>query len=296
MSLADLWQRWREVRARARSVLAMNQRNLDFIYPCNPRRHFPLADDKLRTKELMRQAGVPVPATYATYGSFYELRNLQRDLDPLTDFVIKPSQGSGGGGIVVIVGRENGDWIGPSGKRYSLGDFRKHTSDIVFGVYSFDLSDRVIIEERVRQNQEMTQLSPGGLADVRVILFNDQPVLSMTRVPTRASAGRANLHQGAIGAGIDLASGRTTHAILHNEPITHHPDTGVPLIGREIPHWPRVLQVSRLAARAVPLKYLGVDICIAESGPVLLEINVRPGLQIQNANLIGLRGRLEAMR
>lgn len=294
--LVDLWQRWRQVRSRAAHVLTMNQRNLNFIYPYNPRRHFPLADDKLLTKELMLKAGVPVPATYGTYSSFYELRTLEHDLAAHHDFVIKPSKGSGGGGIVVITGRNDHDWVGPSGKRYAITDLRKHLSDIIFGVYSFDLTDCVIIEERVRQSEEMSLLSPWGLADIRVILFNNQPVLSMTRVPTRASDGRANLHQGAVGIGIDLETGITSHAILHNEPVTVHPDTNMLLIGRKIPYWDEVLRISRLAGEAVPLKYLGVDICIAESGPVLLEINVRPGLQIQNANLVGLRSLLEGMQ
>lgn len=294
-SVLDWWRRWRELRDRTRAVLSMNQRNLCFIYPYNPRRHFPLADDKLRTKELMRDVGVPVPATYQTYSYFYELQNLERDLAAHTDFVIKPSQGSGGGGIVVIAGREGAHWVGPSGRKYGIGALRKHISDIIFGVYSFDLADRVIIEERVQQHAEMTMLSPFGLADVRVILFQDQPMSAMTRVPTRASEGRANLHQGALGIGIDLESGQTTHAILHNEPVKTHPDTGEALLGRTLPYWNEILGVARLAGQAVPLKYLGVDISISPTGPMLLEINVRPGLQIQNANLAGLRTRLEAL-
>ncbi len=293
-SVLDWWQRWRELRARTRQVLTMNQRNLRFIYPYNPRRHFPLADDKLRTKELMREVGVPVPATYQAYNYFYELQHLERDLDAHADFVIKPSQGSGGGGIVVVAGREGPHWVGPSGKKFHLGELRKHISDIIFGVYSFDMADRVIIEERVRQHPEMALLSPFGLADVRVILFKDEPMFAMTRVPTRASDGRANLHQGALGIGIDLGSGKTTHAILHNQPVKTHPDTGEVLLGRTLPYWDEILRIARLAGQAVPLKYLGVDISIAQTGPVLLEINVRPGLQIQNANLAGLRARLEA--
>lgn len=293
-SVLNWWRQWGEMRTHARAVLTMNQRNLRFIYPYNPRRYFPLADDKLRTKEIMQQIGVRVPATYQTYGYFYELQNLERDLAAHEDFVIKPSKGSGGGGIVVIAGRQGAYWVGPSGKRFGVGELRKHICDIIFGVYSFDLADRVIIEERVRQHAEISALSPFGLADVRVILFQDEPMFAMTRVPTRASDGRANLHQGALGIGIDLATGMTMHAILHNEPVKTHPDTGETLLGRTLPYWDGILRIARLAGQAVPLKYLGVDISIAETGPVLLEINVRPGLQIQNANLAGLRARLEA--
>ncbi|MEW6645959.1 MAG: sugar-transfer associated ATP-grasp domain-containing protein [Pseudomonadota bacterium] len=294
--LSELWQRWAGIRHMAAHVLTMNQRNLNYIYPYNPRRHFPLADDKILTKDLMQRAGVPVPSSYKIYDAFYQLRNLEEDLARHADFVIKPSQGSGGGGIVVIAGRKGTEWVGPGDKQFSLPQLRKHISDIIFGVYSYDLKDRCVIEERIKQSSEMSVLSPWGLADIRVIMFNDQPVLSMARLPTRASEGRANLHQGAVGVGIDLESGITNHAILNNMPTTTHPDTQLLLLGRQIPHWQEVIRISRLAASAVPLKYLGIDICIAESGPMLLEINVRPGLQIQNANLIGLRSRLDSLR
>jgi glutathione synthase/RimK-type ligase-like ATP-grasp enzyme len=41
------------------------------------------------------------------------------------------------------------------------------------------------------------------------------------------------------------------------------------------------------------LGYLGVDMVIdRERGPLLLELNARPGLQIQVANQAGLRSRL----
>lgn len=292
-AVVNAMKSWHTVRARARTVLGMNQRNLHYIYPYNRRRDFPLADDKIVTKEIMQRAGVPVPQTYRVYTHFYELRTVARDLDAYRDFVIKPSQGSGGGGIIVISERRGDGWAGPGGAIYHLDDVRKHLSDILFGVYSFDLHDRVLIEQRIAQHPEMTALSPFGLADVRVILLQDQPRLAMTRLPTRRSGGRANLHQGALGVGIDLATGRTTHAILKGEPVERHPDTGVRLIDRTIPFWSDVLRVAGLAARAVPLKYLGVDISLSETGPVLLEINVRPGLQIQNANEAGLRARLD---
>lgn len=294
-SLAKLWRQWRLLRKHAREVLGMNQRNLHCIYPHNPRRHFPLADDKLQTKNLLQTAGVPVPVTYRVYRYFYELSDLKTDLLKYNDFVIKPARGSGGGGIVVIAGREGDDWLGPGGRRYTLDELRKQISDIIFGVYSFDLSDAAVIEERVVQHAQMSILSPFGLADVRVILLQNQPVLAMSRIPTRASDGRANLHQGAVGVGIDLETGRSTHAILKNEPVQAHPDTGEMLVDRVIPHWPEIMDIAQRAAAAVPLKYLGVDVGVSDHGPVMIEINVRPGLQIQNANLVGLRGRMRAL-
>jgi D-alanine-D-alanine ligase-like ATP-grasp enzyme len=42
------------------------------------------------------------------------------------------------------------------------------------------------------------------------------------------------------------------------------------------------------------IKFLGCDIVLDEqAGPLLLEINVRPGLEIQNVNLAPLKTRLD---
>jgi alpha-L-glutamate ligase-like protein len=293
--LRSWWSRLEEVRKHAGKVLAMNRRNLHYIYTRNQRKHFPLADDKLLAKEVLIAAGVRMPRTHRVYSYFYELRDLEKDLGAYGDFVIKPAQGSGGNGIIVIVGRKGDDWVGISGKIYTAFDLRKHISDIIFGIYSFDLGDRAIIESRIVQHAEMTELSPLGLADVRVIMCDEKPVMSMTRVPTRQSDGKANLHQGALGVAIDIASGITTHAQFLGQPIAEHPDTGIAVLGRRLPFWTETIELAERAAQAVPLKYLGVDISISPDGPLLLEINVRPGLEIQNVNGRGMLPVLEAI-
>jgi len=284
---------WRQFRQGCSRVLAMNQRNLGFIYPNNARRHFPLADNKLMTKQLLGQGGVPVPETYRSYASFFELRRLAEELAPFDEFVIKPARGSGGGGIVVIGGREGDGWRSIGGRSYTLEEIRRHIADIIFGIYSFGLADEAIIEARIAQHPELEELSPFGLPDVRIILYRDDPVMAMLRVPTRASDGKANLHQGALGVGIDIATGRAHHAIHKGEAVTHHPDSGQPLLDLQLPCWKEVLRISRQAAEAVPLKYLGIDLAIGASGPLILEINVRPGIEIQNANMTGMRPLLE---
>lgn len=294
--LRDLLSRFTGSRQRAEAVLSMNRRNLHYVYTRNERQHFPIADNKLVAKEIFAAAGVCMPETFRVYRYYYEVRQLERDLEAYREFVIKPAQGSGGNGIIVIVGRSGRDWLGISGKVYTLYDLQKHISDILFGIYSFDLSDQAIIEGRITQHPEMDELSPLGLADIRIILCDDQPVLSMTRVPTRRSDGRANLHQGALGIAIDITSGITTSARFLGETITHHPDSGLELTGRSIPFWPEVMELAMRAARAVPLKYLGVDISISQDGPQLLEINVRPGLEIQNVNGRGMLPILRSLR
>jgi len=284
---------WRKFSQGSRKVLTMNQRNLHLIYPNNAREHFPMADNKLLTKEILTKCSVPIPETYTSYSSFYELQNLVRDLADHDQFVIKPAQGSGGGGIMVIASKQDDAWVSVSGHKYSEADIRKHIADIIFGVYSFGLTDQAIIEARVEQHSELTQLSPFGLADVRVIAYHEKPVLAMLRVPTQGSDGKANLHQGALGIGIDLETGHAIHAIHEGAAITHHPDSGEELLGWAVPCWKEIIHFSKLSAAELPLKYLGIDLAISSDGPLILEVNARPGIEIQNANMLGMHPRLE---
>ncbi|MGB5964419.1 MAG: sugar-transfer associated ATP-grasp domain-containing protein [Sulfurimonadaceae bacterium] len=273
-------------------VLGMNRRNLDYIYPNNKRRYFEYANNKLLTKETLLEADIVVPKTFLAISYFYELVELENALRQYTSFVIKPASGSGGNGIMVISDRQDETWISVSGKVYTFDDIKKHIADIIFGVYSFSMNDTAIIEERIVQDARITTLSPHGLADIRVIIFRGENVKAMLRIATIASEGRANLHQGGIGVGIDLVSGRTFSAQIKGEQIAYHPDTGVALTGVEIPHWERILHISEVSAKAIPLEYLGIDIALSEKGPVVLEVNARPGIEIQNICKEGMRDAL----
>lgn len=285
-----------EIQKRASEVLSINNRNLGFIYPNNKRSHFPLANDKLLCKQTLGLVGVAVPETHFSYGSFYELHNLAQDLSTLNEFVIKPANGSAGNGIVVITRQADGGWYSAGGHYFSLADIKKHLSDIIFGVFSHDMMDKAIIEQRIVQHDVINSICDLGLSDIRVILYKDQPVMAMSRIPTSESDGKANLHQGAIGLGIDIDTGETIHAIKDGKPIDVHPDSKESIIGLSIPFWQQVIEMSIKAAEAVPLKYLGVDIAISNQGPVMIEINARPGIEIQNANNNPIRNRLEYVR
>jgi glutathione synthase/RimK-type ligase-like ATP-grasp enzyme len=69
----------------------------------NPRRLYPLVDDKLRTKELALRAGIAVPELYVVVEIEKQVRHLHERIRAHSEFVIKPARGSGGDGILVIV-------------------------------------------------------------------------------------------------------------------------------------------------------------------------------------------------
>ena len=121
--------------------------------------------------------------------------------------------------------------------------------------------------------------------------------MSMMRVPTDASDGKANLHQGAMGVSVSLADGRTGPGVYRGQQVTRHPDTDALVSGQVLPFWSQLLEHARAAARAMPLKYVGVDLVIdAALGPLMLEVNARPGLQIQVINDTGLVPAVEGIQ
>lgn len=276
-------------------IVGMNQRNADFIFRYNKRSLYPLVDDKVRTKYLAAASDIAVPELYGVIEIQHDVANFHDIVKDRDDFVIKPAHGSGGSGICVITGRLNNRYRQNSGELLTEDDIEYYVSNVLSGLYSLGgQPDQVLIEYRVKFDPLFEMVSYQGVPDIRTIVFRGIPVACMVRLPTRMSDGKANLHQGAVGAGIDLATGQTTHAVWHNYPIELHPDTGAPISGLQIPHWHKLLTLAAQCHEFVGLGYLGVDVVLdRELGPLVLEINARPGLSIQIANRKGMSRSLE---
>ncbi len=277
----------------AGDVLGMNRRNVEFVLTRNPRRHFAIANDKLLAKKILREAGVAVADTLTTFESFFDVGQIETRLEGLEEFAIKPAHGSGGRGILVITEREGGRFKTAGGRWLEAEALRRHIADIVYGVYSLDRGDVAIVEPRLVPHPFFAALFKDGLSDIRVIVIDDVAALCMVRVPTKASDGKANLHQGGLGLAVDLETGQIERARWKGALITHHPDNGAPVVGLTVPCWGEIVSLAERASKAVPLDYLGVDLVIdARLGPLVLEINIRPGLEIQNVTGVPLRRRL----
>lgn len=283
-------------RLREVGVLGINCRNGRFIAEHNPRRLYPLVDDKMLTKRLAEEAGIAVPELYGVVRIQHEVEELGSLLAPFEDFVIKPAHGSGGNGILVVTGQHRGRFRTAGGSLVELTEVQHYVSNIVSGAYSLGgHQDAAMIEYRVQFDPVFEKITYQGVPDVRIIVYLGCPVMAMVRLPTRVSDGKANLHQGAIGAGIDLENGTTLTAVWRDEIVTEHPDTGHPVNGVRIPHWPELLRLAARCYELTGLGYLGVDLVLDRGrGPLILELNARPGLAVQIANQDGLRSRLAA--
>lgn len=286
---------WR--RLRQRGILGVNHRNARFTAMYNPRHLYPLVDDKRRTKDLAIAAGIAVPELYGVVQTETQVRHVHEIVADYKDFCVKPAHGSGGRGILIVTGRYHQRYRKANGVLLTGAELSHYLSNILSGLYSLGgRPDAALIESRVRFDPVFDRISYLGVPDVRVLLFRGVPVMAMLRLPTRMSDGKANLHQGAVGAGIELNTGRTLSGVWSNRVVTDHPDTGAPIRGLEIPGWDTLLELATRCYDLVGLGYIGVDIVLdRDKGPLVLELNARPGLGIQLANEAGLLARLKRL-
>ena len=280
---------------KALGVLSMNSRNSTYIARSNKRHLYPGVDDKLKTKQLAVDWGMAVPELCGVVNYQYQVKSLDQQLEGLSKFVIKPAQGSGGKGILVVVDRQGDHFIKPNGEVLDLIDLQRHISNILSGLYSLGgRMDVAMIEALVNFDKAFGHYTYEGLPDIRVLVYKGYPVMAMLRCSTHASDGKANLHQGAVGVGLDMGTGKGLFSVQNDIRVQRHPDTGYVFDDLEIPHWNRILKLASGCFEMTGLGYLGADIVIdSERGPLVLELNARPGLAIQIANQAGLKQRLE---
>ena len=288
-------------RLRGIGLMGIGQRNADYVLRYNPRKFYPRVDDKLLTKKLAIAAGLPVPDLYAVVREEHQIAELHATLAQRGSFVVKPAHGSGGDGILVIAGRKGEGYRRASGSLMPREEFEHHLSNGLSGLFSLGgQPDHLLVEYCVQFDPVFENVSHKGVPDIRIIVFLGYPVMAMIRLPTRLSDGKANLHQGAIGVGIDLPTGTTRRGVFGTEVVHEHPDTERPLVGLAIPHWDDLLEMSARCCDLAGLGYIGVDFVLdRERGPLILELNARPGLASQIANGNGLLHRLrtvEALR
>lgn len=275
-------------------MLGMNCRNLEFIARYNDRSLYPLVDNKLKTKMLAEEFGIPTPPLQFVVKEQHEINHIENQLAERENFVLKPAKGSGGKGILVITGRDESRFVKSSGATLEIADLRRHMSNTLAGLYSLGgTPDIVLIEDLISFDESFVGYSHEGVPDIRIIVFKGYPVMAMLRLATHASDGKANLHQGAVGVGLALDDGRCLNAVQYSQKITNHPDTQKPLQEISIDNWRDILLLAARCCDMTGLGYLGTDLVLdSVRGPQLLELNARPGLAIQIANGIGLLPRL----
>lgn len=279
----------------SKNVLGMNARNYLYINRYNTRNGIRVADSKLLTKILLAEHNLPTFKLLHVFDTANSVRNFDWNNMPENGFVIKPSRGYAGAGIISIKRFVGESFVTVSNKRLRKNDLETHILDILDGAHSLqNVSDSAIIEDRIKLHPFFRKLVEIGIPDIRIIVFNRVPIMGMLRLPTRESKGKANVHLGAIGVGVDIRTGITTNGVQFGERVSRMPDTKHKIRGIKIPHWNDILLLASDVQAMSDMGYVGVDIVLdAEKGPMVLEINARPGLSIQVANMTSLLTRLE---
>jgi len=276
-------------------ILGMNGR---FFYTkLNPGSAKSYGFSKLRTKDLLNAHGIATAQVYHVFSASTNIEEIKWENIPVP-FVVKPASGSAGKGIVLIKKKvpDKKEWLNFDGHTVAEEDLNYHIVNILQGEFSTWGSDhKAIVEELIPSHPTLAKFAYKGTPDIRVIVFNSVPVMAMTRIPTQASEGKANLDLGAIGLGIDMATGITTYAVQGKSGhITHFPGTKKKVNGIRIPNWNAVLETAVKAANAAGFHYMGADLFIhPDKGPMIVELNGYPGLSIQLCNRAGLKRRLE---
>ena len=270
-------------------ILGINERNVSLIYPNNDRKYYKLADDKVLTKHLLQKHFIDCAKTYAVIERVGDIQQKWQTITTYKSIAIKPANGSGGGGIKILRKNTNNQWC-CYGMPVDEEQIFLHMASIIMGRYSLGSDDRVLIEECIEPHPFFYEIYPEGVPDFRVILLNEKPLMAMLRVPTDQSDGKANLHQGGLGIGIDMEKGKLQYGYDGKNYFKTHPNNNNEIFGKRIPYWEQILAISVRVAKHFPLQYLGVDIVIDKNhGPLIMEVNVRPGLGIQMANREGLK-------
>ena len=270
-------------------VLGMNARTR-LVDAENPPEAVHLVNSKCATKEVLEAASIPVSETLVLLKNRFDLAGLDWGALP-EGWALKPNFGSQGAGIMLAAGRDGDGWRTGSGRPLSRGRVKDHLRFILDGEFWMESveSDWAFFEPLIEPHPDLKRLVPTGLPDVRLICRGPEVLLAMMRLPTEASGGKANLHRGAVGAALDLRTGVVTRARVGREPIEHHLDTGGRILGAEVPFWDDIVEMARRCGPATGLGYLGVDVVVdAGRGPLVLEVNARPGLEIQNVTGAGL--------
>jgi hypothetical protein len=203
---------------------------------------------------------------------------------PGADLFIKPIGGRGG------CGAERWDHIGSGRFRNVHGEVLT-AAKLLDHIRAISTAEDCVIQPRLTNRREMADLSNGALATARIVTMeNERGGHEVTDAVLRMAVGENttvdNFHAGGIAARIDVATGElgaATDVGLRPDRgwCDRHPDTGAVIRGRRLPIWQETTDlVCRAHAAFADRVVIGWDVAITDDGPVLIEGNGAPDVDI----------------
>jgi hypothetical protein len=258
----------------------------------NPRDRFPLTEDKLVFYRHCREHGLATPAVRAALcwsacdaGDVPVVRDaaaLSEALAPFApcDLVLKPVDGVHGHGVQILhLG--NGVFESPEGRR--------RTAEALVADLGGSEYRNWLIQDRLHPHPDLAALSGSRyLQTARVVsLVERDGRVTLPAAWLRIIGGQGifdNFNFGASGnlvGTLDLDAARIAHVFAPGPSgagiveIARHPRTGIAFAAFAVPYAAEIRELVERAARAfAPLRTIGWDVAITDSGPSLIEGNV----------------------
>jgi hypothetical protein len=213
---------------------------------------------------------------------------------PDQDLFVKPSTGRGGRGA------ERWDRVAPLSFE-GPGAERLSGDALLARLVERSRERPLIVQPRLSPHPELAEITAGALPTARILTClnaDGEPEVMASMVRTSFGANKTvdNLHAGGIGALVDVESGMLSKASnlgsdAHLGWFSAHPDTGAPIEGKKLPCWEQAKALAVAAHRQFSDRVvIGWDIAILEDGPIVVEGNGNPDLDIlQRFMRTGLR-------
>ena len=203
---------------------------------------------------------------------------------PASDLFVKPTGGRGGFGAERWRFDGEGHWGDGTGTRLDAGGLLEH-------VRQRSKADGCIVQPRLVNHPDVAPLSNGALSTVRLVTIENErgefePTHAVLRMAIGSNTTVDNFHAGGIAAAVDLRTGelgRATDVGLRPDVgwCEYHPNTKARIAGRVLPFWPETLALVARAHAAFPDRVvIGWDIAILADGPVIVEGNAGPDVDI----------------
>lgn len=161
---------------------------------------------------------------------------------------------------------------------------------------------KTILEERIKQSEEMASFNESSLNTVRVVSINTRDGVVLPHAFLKNGHAGSFVDNGGAGGiliGIDPMTGKL---ISHGydemgNTFIRHPESGVEYMGRQLPDWNQGLELCKAAASKVPFfKYIGWDIAHTDKGWVLVEGNKAGQMVGQQMTLgRGIKAEMDAL-
>jgi Sugar-transfer associated ATP-grasp len=233
-------------------------------------------DNKLRFSENVRRYGFPTPAVIAVFErgtmQWYEGKSGQL---PRADLVFKPSNLWCGIGVKRwYYDSETDQW--------SHNHQKLNEEKLIFECRSLSQDNQYILQYCVLNHRDIQPLAGIGVCTVRAVTYRQWQgtphlLLACFRMPT-ANSFVDNFAAGGIASPIHPVDGTLGPAVgkdIRVGVLHFHPDNGGPITGRHLPYWKETIKLSIAAHSRFPaFAFVGWDIVITDTGPVLLEANL----------------------